>query len=853
MSPCVTLVTSALAAAPSPTRGAESQLALIASLAVLCIALWLRFLFSRQTRELRQSEERFRELFENSVEGIYERGSDGEYRRANPAMARILGYQSVEQLLSAPAEKTANCYVSPTRRAEFFALLGARNHVANFESEIRRPDGSTTWISENIRAARSADGGLLRLQGFVTDITARKQAETALRGSEARFRILFEHSPIGIVEYDYRPTAAWLESLRGSGVTDIETWFDEHPEELQIAMSCVVITGTNAAALRLVGAKTFEEAVSNLPRIFSPDAYAARRRTFVEVWNDRNDADGELTLHSLDGTVRRLHFHWWTPVIDGKPSYERTQLALLDLTEARSAERALAAERERLSVTLRAMAEGVITTDTDGLVQFMNDAAGELTGWSPDVAVGRPFEQVCALSSEGLERHTQIPVTAALAQDRPIDLPAQTVLRLRTGGHRRVEGRCAPMHDLSGRAIGAVLVLRDVTDRSRLELELLRASKMESIGVLAGGIAHDFNNLLAVVMGNLTLALLDERVPPRAVKWLRDAERGTLRARELTQQLLTFAKGGEPVRTAVSLAEVVTEAAEFGLHGSAASCEFDFAPDLKPADVDKGQIGQVVQNLVINAVQAMPSGGVIRVSLRNERLAAGTTPLLAGEYVHMEIADSGRGIPPEFLGRIFEPFFTTKEYGTGLGLATVYSVIRKHSGHITVESVVGQGTTFRIWLPPARTAPNGAPATNGHVERLSGRVLFMDDEAPIRVMTKALLERLGLDATMACDGTEAVREYAVAHASGRPFHAVIMDLTVPGAMGGAEAMREILKIDPEARGIVSSGYSSDPVMANYRAHGFRGMVPKPYRINDFARTLRDVIDGAPSGAERMIG
>jgi CheY-like chemotaxis protein len=167
--------------------------------------------------------------------------------------------------------------------------------------------------------------------------------------------------------------------------------------------------------------------------------------------------------------------------------------------------------------------------------------------------------------------------------------------------------------------------------------------------------------------------------------------------------------------------------------------------------------------------------------------------------------------------------------------------------------VVGQGTTFRIWLPPARTAPNGAPITNGHVERLSGRVLFMDDEAPIRVMTKALLERLGLDATMACDGTEAVREYAVAHASGRPFHAVIMDLTVPGAMGGAEAMREILKIDPEARGIVSSGYSSDPVMANYRAHGFRGMVPKPYRISDFARTLRDVIDGAHTGAETLIG
>ncbi len=832
-----------MAVAKSPMIRTDPEFAVMAGIAVLLIALWLRHVFGRQTRELRRSEERFRELFENSVEGVYERAPDGTFRQANPAMARMLGYATVDELLAASPKKAADCYVSPMRRDEFFAVLGASNHVANFESEIRRPDGSTLWISENVRAIRNGEGRLKRLQGFVNDVTARKQAERALRASEERFRVLFEHSPIGIVEYDYRPTAAWLDSLRGVGVTDIETWFDEHPEELQRAMSCVVITGTNPAALRLVGAHEFEEAVANLPRIFTPDAYAARRRTLVEVWYNRYDTEGELTLDSLDGTIRRLHYHWWTPVIDGRPSFDRTQLALLDLTAARSAERELAAERERLSVTLRAMAEGVITTDTDGLVQFMNDAAGELTGWAPEVAVGRPFEQVCVLATEGVERHPQIPVTAALAQDRPIDLPGQTVLRPRTGAPRRVEGRCAPMHDMVGRAIGAVLVLRDVTERSRLELELLRASKMESIGVLAGGIAHDFNNLLAVVMGNLTLVLLDERVPPRAAKWLRDAERGTLRARELTQQLLTFAKGGEPVRTAVSLAEVVKEAAEFGLHGAAARCEFDFAPDLKPADVDKGQIGQVVQNLVINAVQAMPGGGVIRINLRNDRVSAGVMPLPSGEYVRLEITDSGRGIPPEYLGRIFEPFFTTKEYGTGLGLATVYSVIHKHSGHVTVESAVGQGTTFRIWLPPAKSPPVGAPSTNGSVARLNGRVLFMDDEAPIRVMTKALLEKLGLEATVACDGGEAVREYTVAHASGRPFHAVIMDLTVPGAMGGAEAMREILKIDPEARGIVSSGYSSDPVMANFRAHGFRAMVPKPYRMTDFARTIRDVIDG----------
>ncbi|MSU22694.1 MAG: response regulator [Opitutus sp.] len=313
--------------------------------------------------------------------------------------------------------------------------------------------------------------------------------------------------------------------------------------------------------------------------------------------------------------------------------------------------------------------------------------------------------------------------------------------------------------------------------------------------------------------------------------------------------MLTFAKGGEPVRSAVRLAEVVREAAEFALHGTAVRCEFDLAADLWPADADKGQIGQVVQNLVMNAVHAMPTGGVIRVELRNEPLLANTRPPLpAGNYVRLQVADSGHGIAPEQLARIFEPFFTTKEQGTGLGLATVYSVIRKHQGHVTVESTVGRGTTFVVWVPAAGEEPAVVANSVSPFEPLRGRALFMDDEEPIRRMTQTLLERLGLEVTLATDGDEAVREFAMARVSGRPFDVVIMDLTVPGGMGGAEAMSEMLKIDPGARGIVSSGYSNSPVMADYRAHGFRGMVPKPYRLAEFARTLREVIsDGVGGG------
>ncbi|HVU34419.1 MAG TPA: PAS domain S-box protein, partial [Opitutaceae bacterium] len=521
---------------PSAVAAVLSPTTVVAGLAGLAaVGAGVGMLLRRQSRRLRESEDRFRTLFLNSVEGVYECEVGGPYRRANPALAQMLGYRSVDELMRAPVETIIGSYVVPQRREQFLAELERSGHVANFESEIRRPDGSTVWISENVQGIRGSSGRVCRLQGFVTDVTARRRAEEALRASEERFGVLFEHSPVGIVEYDYRPTVAWLESIREAGATDLEGWFDQHPDEVQNALRCVAITGANAAALRLVGARSFEEAMGNLGRIFTSEAEMARRRAFVAVWNGRCDDEGELTLHSLDGTVRRVHYHWWTPMIDGRRSFERTQMALLDVTATRSAERALAAEREQLHVTLRAIAEGVLTTDTNGLVQFMNAAAAELTGWTPELAAGRPFEQVCQLATEGLERHAQIPVTAALTQDQPVELPSQTVLRSRSGPVRRVVGRCAPMHDGAGRAVGTVLVLRDVTDRARLELELLRASKMESIGVLAGGIAHDFNNLLAVVMGNLTLVLLDERVPPRSVKWLRDAERGTLRARELTQ------------------------------------------------------------------------------------------------------------------------------------------------------------------------------------------------------------------------------------------------------------------------------------------------------------------------------
>ncbi|MEO7598784.1 MAG: ATP-binding protein [Opitutus sp.] len=378
---------------------------------------------------------------------------------------------------------------------------------------------------------------------------------------------------------------------------------------------------------------------------------------------------------------------------------------------------------------------------------------------------------------------------------------------------------------------------------ARLESELQRATKLESLGILAGGIAHDFNNLLTVVMGNLSLAMLDLKKEAESTSWLREAERAVGRARDLTQQLLTFSKGGAPIRSAVVLADIVQEVAQFALRGSNVRCVFEIAPNLWPADVDKGQIGQVVQNIVINAMQVMPDGGQIKIALHNETDDPGIGKILApGQFLKLTIRDQGSGIAPENIGRIFEPYFTTKTSGNGLGLATVYSIVKKHLGHITVESVLGEGTTFHIWLPAAVAAALANQASEPAPVGLGrGRILFMDDDPEIRRLGLAMLTRLGYQAKSVSDGVEAITEYRKTFGTAAAFDLVVLDLTVQGGMGGCDAVEKLHAFDPNVRAVVSSGYSNDEVLSNYRHHGFCGIVSKPYETAALAAVLNQAL------------
>ena len=380
----------------------------------------------------------------------------------------------------------------------------------------------------------------------------------------------------------------------------------------------------------------------------------------------------------------------------------------------------------------------------------------------------------------------------------------------------------------------------------QLEAEVQRAARLESLGVLAGGIAHDFNNLLTVVIGNLSLAMFDEKAAASVGGLLREIERAAFRARDLTQQLLTFAKGGNPVRATVALPEIVREAAESMLHGSSARCAYDVEPGLWSANVDKDQITQTIQNLTLNAVEAMPGGGVVRISLANEEIAPGAHhSLAAGRYVRVAIADSGQGIKPEVLSRVFDPYFTTKKAGGGLGLATVYSIVKRHDGRIEVQSTPGHGATFTLWLPAgeakALPPPEAPAAVPTGMPPATARVLFMDDEESVRRLGETLIRRMGLTAVTVADGGAAVSEFRAAQAAGQPYDLVILDLTIPGGMGGREAMEHIRKLDPGVPAIVSSGYSNDPVLAEFARFGFQAIVPKPYEVNELMETVKRLL------------
>ncbi len=517
------------------------------------------------------------------------------------------------------------------------------------------------------------------------------------------------------------------------------------------------------------------------------------------------------------------------------------------LEKRRRAESDLEDEKEFLSVTLRSIGDGVISANTEGRIAIMNREAEELTGWTQEAALGRHLEEIYITKGQQSGQAHNHPASIVLQTGRVCSPDRFSVLTARDGSERVVSESAAPICDRDSNVEGVVLIFRDVTEEQRIQNELIKREKLESVGILAGGIAHDFNNLLTGILGNISVANVESERTGRNAARLAEAEKACVRAKDLTQQLMAFARGGAPVKKTATIHELLEDWTRFALRGSNVRCELDVSEELWPADIDEGQIGQVINNLVINADQAMPDGGTVIVGADNCVIGfektEGHVPLKPGRYVRIWVQDSGTGIPPENLSKVFDPYFTTKPDGNGLGLATSFAVIKRHEGHIEVTSEMGIGSTFRLYVPASekdvvqRSKPLDT-AVNG-----KGRVLVMDDDPTIRELAGDLLSVLGYRVSLAEDGTEALKLYKESVTTGIPFDAVIMDLTIPGGMGGKEAIQKLREVNPQIRAIVSSGYSNDPVMADFRSYGFHGVLTKPYTAHQMSSVLHTVIYG----------
>ena len=631
-----------------------------------------------------------------------------------------------------------------------------------------------------------------------SEIRIRLRVEEELKLVKEFMTALMEHAPIPIVATD-RQNAYLLVN---------RAWED----------------ATGLARKEVIGKTT--------DAIFPPEVARQLNACNFEVIEGRRAHTFEELISSPGG--KHLYHTVKFPLLDHLGEVETVGSISIDITEKTSTEGLLRESEERYR-NLVELSTNAIYIAIDGRYVFSNRAGVRLLGASvPEEIVGREVLDFIHPAFIAAERER----VRSLREDG-FTPPAKEEKYVRLDGAVVDVDVAAIPFTFQDRP--AILILaHDITERKKLEEELEKNERFESIGLLAGGIAHDFNNLLSAILGNISLSKLLTPEDAESYHLLGEAENASLRARDLTRQLLTFARGGAPVKKSATVAELIKETCAFALRGSNVGCIFDIPARLPTVEVDAGQISQVVQNLVMNADQAMIEGGTITVLC--EEVAGEGLPLqLSGErYVRISIRDTGRGIHPDHLKRIFDPYFTTKQQGSGLGLTTAFSIIKKHDGCIVAESEMGKGSVFQIYLP-ASDAPAGTPCAPAPAPFLGkGKVLFMDDEEAVRFLAGRTLRRMGFEVEFAKDGVQAVALYQEALEAGQRFCAVVMDLTIPGGMGGREAVLQLQKLDPELKAFVSSGYSDDPVMANPMSYGFCGVIPKPFLYEEMVAALQQV-------------
>ena len=675
--------------------------------------------------------------------------------------------------------------------------------ISQYENTIITKNGDIKIISWNNTLLKNSSDVLY----IGIDITEQKKRKAKLKENEQRFRSYFKQGLIGMaitsVEKEIVETNDYFCNMLGYSQEELSKmkWTEfTHPADLEADL------------------KQFNQLISG--KIAN---YTLEKR-FIHK-------NGNLIYTIISVNLQQ----------NADNSEKYILASIQNITKQKKAEMKLKESEEYFRTLTENNIDTILIVDEKGQNKFQNKSFKKIMGYDTEEKTEENTFEFIHFDDKKtiLEKIKKI----SKKDGKTEDLNFRAVHK--DGTIRYFEGTAKNM--LNSSIVKGILInYRDVTNQKRIEEELQKIDKLKSIGTLAGGIAHDFNNILSGIYGNISLAKLKLSQNKSAIEFIEKAEQSMERATHLTRQLLTFSKGGTPIKENISLDKLISEIVAFDLSGSNMKPVFKQTKNLWDTEVDKGQIEQVFSNLVINANQASPNGGNLYITLENTVIKdQEIIDLKQGNYVKITIQDQGIGIDKKYLNKIFDPYFTTKRTGNGLGLATSYSIIKKHNGHIEIESELGKGTTFTIYLPasnPSQTKDkkNDTVSSPKDIKR-QAKILVMDDEEMIYTMLTEMLTSIGFSAETALNGEEAIKKYQKSLKDKNPFDLIIMDLTIPGGMGGEEAVKHILKINPEAKVLVSSGYSEDPTMANYKDYGFKGLITKPYTIEKLKNILFKIL------------